>query len=42
MFWDDDITLNIVEQTNLYSVQEAGSSISATKDEIENCKNAKL
>jgi transketolase len=35
MFWDDDITQNIVEQTNLYSVQEAGSSISTTKDEIE-------
>ncbi|CAB3977807.1 Hypothetical predicted protein [Paramuricea clavata] len=35
MFWDDTITQNIVEQTNLYSVQQTGSSISTTKDEIE-------
>ena len=34
MFWDDDITQNIAEQTNLYSVQQTGSS-STTKDEIE-------
>ena len=35
MFWDDTITQNIVEQTNLYSVQQTGSRISTTKDEIE-------
>ena len=35
MFWDDGITQNIVEQTNLYSVQQTGSSILTTKDEIE-------
>ena len=35
MFWDDSITQNIVEQTNLYSVQQTGCSILTTKDEIE-------
>jgi hypothetical protein len=35
MFWDDSITENLVEQTNLYSVQLEGRSISTTKDEIE-------
>ena len=35
MFWDDGITQNIVEQTNLCSVQQTGSSILTTKDEIE-------
>ena len=34
-FWDDSITENIVEQTNLYSVQEQGSSVCTTKDEVE-------
>ena len=34
MFWDDDITQNIAEQTNLNSVQQTGSS-STTKNEIE-------
>ena len=35
MFWEDGITQNIVEQTNLHSVQQTGSSILTTKDEIE-------
>ena len=35
MFWDDSITQNLVEQTNLYSVQQEGKSVSTTKEQIE-------
>ena len=35
LFWDGDITKNLVEQTNIYSVQSAGKSILATQKEIE-------
>ena len=34
-FWDDSITCQLVEQTNLYSVQKTGKSINTTKDEME-------
>ena len=35
MFWDDSITQNLVEQTNLYSVQQEGKGVSTTKEQIE-------
>lgn len=35
MFWTENITNLLVEQTNLYSVQNQGSSIKATQEEIE-------
>ena len=34
-FWDDEMTDNLCEQTNLYSVQKSGKSICTTTDEIE-------
>ena len=35
IFWSDDIINLLVEQTNLYSVQQTGSSISTNKSEME-------
>ena len=35
LFWTDNITQNLVEQTNLYSVQEQGKNISTCAKEIE-------
>ena len=35
MFWSDDITTLISEQTNLYSVQKSGSNVKTTPEEIE-------
>ena len=35
IFWSDDIINLLVEQTNLYSVQQTGSSINTNKSEIE-------
>ena len=35
MFWSDDITTLISEQTNLYSVQASGSNVKTTPEEIE-------
>ena len=35
LFWGDDLTSLLSEQTNLYSVQKSGKSINTTKDEIE-------
>ena len=34
-FWDNDMTLKLVNETNLYSVQKSGTSIIVTKDEME-------
>lgn len=34
-FWDDSITKNLVEQTNLYSVQMHGKNITTTSQQIE-------
>ena len=35
LFWDNSITKKIAEETNLYSVQKAGTGISTTEKEIE-------
>jgi hypothetical protein len=35
MFWDDELTSLPAEQTNLYSVQNLGTSIGTTSNEIE-------
>lgn len=35
MFIDDDIILNLVEQTNLYSMQKRGNSIGVSRSEME-------
>ena len=35
IFWSDDIINLLVEQTNLYSVQQTGSSINTNKSEME-------
>ena len=35
LFWTDNITQNLAEQTNLYSVQEQGKNISTCAKEIE-------
>ena len=35
LFWSDDITENLVTQTNLYSVQKSGKSIDINKKEME-------
>ena len=35
MFWTENITNLLVEQTNLYSVQKNGCSVKVTKEEIE-------
>ena len=35
MFFDDDLIENIVEQTNIYSMQQSGTSIATNIDEIE-------
>ena len=35
MFFDDDLIENIVEQTNIYSMQQSSTSIATNKDEIE-------
>ena len=35
MFWTDNITNLLVEQTNLYSMQVSGTSISTSSHEIE-------
>ncbi|MCP4481884.1 MAG: hypothetical protein GY817_03580 [bacterium] len=35
LFWDDDMTNQLAEQTNLYSVQKTGASVVTTKEEIE-------
>jgi hypothetical protein len=35
MFWDDELTSLLAEQTNLYSVQNLGTSIGTTSNEIE-------
>ena len=35
MFWTDNITNLLVEQTNLYSTQVSGTSISTSSHEIE-------
>lgn len=34
-FWDEDMMENLVEQTNLYSVQKTGTSVETTVDEME-------
>ena len=34
-FWDDSMTQQLVDQTNLYSVQKTGTSINTKKSEIE-------
>lgn len=35
MFWGDELTSLLAEQTNLYSVQKSGTSIGTTSNEIE-------
>lgn len=35
MFWDDELTSLLAEQTNLYSVQKLGTSIGTTSNEIK-------
>ena len=35
MFWTDDLTNLIVDNTNLYSIEQTGKSINTTKMEIE-------
>ena len=35
LFWNDSITQNLVEQTNLYSVQVTGTSIATNVKEME-------
>ena len=35
MFWGDELTSLLAEQTNVYSVQKSGTSIGTTRDEIE-------
>ena len=34
-FWDEDITHNLVEQTNLYSVQKTGTSVGTNREEMK-------
>ena len=35
LFWDDSITKKLVDETNLYSVQQCGNSINVTAKEME-------
>ena len=35
LFWDDDVMMMLVEQTNLYSVQTTGNSIRTNIKEME-------
>ena len=35
MFWKHDLNVLLAEQTNIYSVEETGSSLNATVEEIE-------
>ena len=35
MFWGDELTALLAEQTKVYSVQKSGTSIGTTRDEIE-------
>lgn len=34
LFWDDEITKNLVEQTNIYSIQVSGKCINTNVKEI--------
>ena len=34
-FWTDELTNLVVEQTNLYSVQQSGANVNTSKDEME-------
>lgn len=34
-FWTDEMTVHLVDQTNLYSVQKSGTNVKTTKEEME-------
>ena len=39
VFWNDQLTEQIVEQTNIYSFQKLGKTIQVTKEETEQLIN---